>query len=172
MLGTDTFAKSAAVEVACPFTGKPVAVVPALYPEVAFIHVHEADPLGNCRIRGISVADEDLARASKRVIVTAERIVRTEEIRRQPEATVIPSFCVDAVCEVRYGSFPGNMPGEYASDEEHLRAWLAAEREVESLRGFLARHVYDTGDFDEYLSRCGGLERMKDLVKAEVGAAG
>ena len=50
-----------------------------------------------------------------------------EEIRRDPTLTVIPFFCVDAVCEVPFGSYPGNMPYEYFSDEDHLRQWLEVE---------------------------------------------
>ena len=71
MLGTDTFRESAAKEIECPFTDKSLTAVPALYPDVALIHVHESDLFGNCRIRGITVADWDLARASKHVIVSA-----------------------------------------------------------------------------------------------------
>ena len=149
MLGTDTFRESAAKEIECPFTGKSLTVVPALYPDVALIHVHESDLFGNCRIRGITVADWDLARASKRVIVSAERIVSTDEIRSDPNATAIPAFCVDAVCHVPYGSFPGNMAGEYFSDEVHLKAWLDAERDVEAYRAFLDKYLYGVDCFEE-----------------------
>jgi glutaconate CoA-transferase subunit A len=62
MLGTDTFRHSAAKVIACPFTGERLLAVPALFPDVAVIHVHEADRYGNCRIRGTTVADLDLAR--------------------------------------------------------------------------------------------------------------
>src|SRR5437763_10155927 len=51
MLGTDTFRHSAAKVIACPFTGEQVVALPALYPDVAAIHVHEADRYGNCRLR-------------------------------------------------------------------------------------------------------------------------
>src|SRR5205823_12482772 len=40
MLGTDTFRRSAAREIACPFTGDKLLAVPALYPDVGVIHVH------------------------------------------------------------------------------------------------------------------------------------
>ena len=116
MLGTDTFVKSAAKEIECPFTGRKLLALPALYPDVSLIHVHECDCYGDCRIRGITIADLDLARCSKRLIITTERIIGNDEIRSAPHLTVIPSFCVDAVCEVPYGSYPGNMPGEYFSD--------------------------------------------------------
>ena len=167
MLGTDTFRESAAKEIECPFTGKSLTVVPALYPDVALIHVHESDLFGNCRIRGITVADWDLARASKRVIVSAERIVSTDEIRSDPNATAIPAFCVDAVCHVPYGSYPGNMAGEYFSDETHLRAWLDAERDVETYRAFLDKYLYGVDCFESYLEICGGEERLAELRRLE-----
>src|SRR5262245_30419513 len=81
MLGTDTYRRSAAGEIACPFTGERLLAVPALYPDVAAVHVHEADRFGNCRIRGTTVADLDVARAAKRLIVTCERLVPPEVIQ-------------------------------------------------------------------------------------------
>jgi glutaconate CoA-transferase subunit A len=167
LLGTDTFRHSAAAEIACPFTGERLAAVPALYPDVAAIHVHEADRYGNCRIRGTTVADLDLARASKRLIITCERLVPNDEIRRDPSATAIPFFCVDAVCEAPYGSYPGNMPYEYFSDEEHLRQWLQAEKDVEGFRRFLEKYVLGVRDFAEYLQLCGGLPRLQQLRQHE-----
>ena len=84
MLGTDTFRYSAAKAIDCPFTGERLAALPALFPDLAAIHVHEADRYGNCRIRGTSVADFDLARAAKRLIITCERLIPNEEIRSDP----------------------------------------------------------------------------------------
>src|SRR5438105_177214 len=167
LLGTDTFRHSAAIEIACPFTGERLAALPALYPDVAAIHVHEADRYGNCRLRGTSVADLDLARAAKRLIITCERLIPNEEIRRDPTQTVIPFFCVDAVCEVPYGSYPGNMPYEYFSDEDHLCKWLEAEKDVATFQEFLDRHIYGVPNFAEYLQRCGGLERLQQLRQQE-----
>jgi glutaconate CoA-transferase subunit A len=167
MLGTDTFRHSAARVVECPFTGQRLLALPALYPDVAVIHVHEADRFGNCRIRGTTVADFDLARAAKRLLVTCERLVPDDEVRRDPSRTVIPFYCVDAVCEVPYGSYPGNMPYEYFSDEEHLRRWLQAERDPGEYRRFLDEYVFGVKDFAEYLQRCGGLPRLQELRRQE-----
>ena len=168
MLGTDTLAMSAAKVIDCPFTGAKLVALPALYPDVAAIHVHEADIFGNCRIRGVTVADLELARASKRVIVTCERLVPTDEFRRDPHLTAIPFLCVDAVCEVPFGSYPGNMAGEYFSDEPHLRQWLAVEKDLESFKKFLDEYVFGVKDFDEYLLKCGGLKRMRELRSVEL----
>ncbi len=168
MMGTDTFTFSAAREIICPFTGKKLLVVPALYPDVAVIHVHECDIYGNARIKGITAGDLDMVRASKRLIVTTERIVHNDEIRAAPHATDIPSFCVDAVCEVPFGSYPGNMPGEYFSDEEHLRQWLNVEKDESELDTFLQKYVYGVPAFEGYLELCGGRERIRQLRALEL----
>jgi glutaconate CoA-transferase subunit A len=167
MLGTDTFKKSAARTIECPFTGERLVALPALYPDIAAIHVHEADRYGNCRIRGTTVADADLARAARRLIITCERLIPNDEIRQDPSRTIIPFYCVDAVCEVPYGSYPGNMPYEYFSDEQHLREWFAAEADLDRHREFLDRYLYGVKDFAEYLERSGGLRRLQQLRQEE-----
>lgn len=168
MMGSDTFVKSAAKTVTCPFTGMTLVALPALYPDVALIHVHRCDKYGNAQIDGITVADFDVARAAKRVILSTERIVSTDSIREESERTVITHFCVDAVCEVRYGSYPGNMPNEYFSDEEHLKEWLANDAKPETLKPFLDKYIYGTGDFSEYLELCGGEVKMQALRRQEL----
>ena len=167
MLGTDTFKMSGAKVIACPFTGKKYAAVPAVWPDVAVIHVHEADMYGNCRIRGISIADLELARASKHVIITAERLITNLTIRSRPTLTVIPFYLVDAVVEVPFGSYPGNMPYLYFSDEEHLAHWMKAEKDPKEFEKFLDHYVYGVSSFQEYLERCGGLRKLKELQKQE-----
>jgi glutaconate CoA-transferase subunit A len=167
LMGTDTFKYSAAKLTKCPFTGQRYTLYPALWPDVSAIHVHEADIHGNARIRGISIADLELARASKHLIITCERLVHNEEIRNNPSLTVIPYFLVDAVCEVPYGSYPGNMPYEYFSDEEHLRLWLETERNPERFKKFLEKYIYGTKDFNEYLELCGGVQRISELRAQE-----
>src|SRR5207249_3445653 len=168
MLGTDTFRHSAAKVITCPFTGAQLTALPALFPDVAVIHVHEADRHGNCRIRGTTVADFDLARAAKKLIITCERLIPNDDIRSDPSRTVIPFFCVDAVCEVPYGSYPCNMPYEYFTDEAHLRRWLEVQRDSDTFKGFLDEYVYGGKDFVEYLYRCGGLPRLQELRRQEL----
>jgi glutaconate CoA-transferase subunit A len=167
MLGTDTFKRSAAKVVECPFTGKRFCAVPAIWPDVAAIHVHVADMYGNSVIRGISIADLELARAAKRLIITTERLVNNAVIRDDPTATSIPFFMVDAVVEVPYGSYPGNMPYLYFSDEEHLAEWMRVEKDPEEFERFLDRYIYGVGSFEEYLELCGGLKRIEELQRIE-----
>jgi len=167
ILGTDTFTYSGAKTINCPFTGQKYAAFPALYPDFAAIHVHECDIYGNARVYGASVSDQDLAKASKRIVLTTEKIVSTEKIRQNPEGTFIPFWCVDGVIEVPFGSYPGNMPYEYFSDEEHLKKWLTIEKDPEKHKEFIQQQIFNTKNFNEYLELNGGIEKIKKLRALE-----
>ena len=125
MLGTDTLSYSSAKVVTDPWSGKPICLLPACYPDVAFIHVSRCDLYGNAQIDGTLIEDFELARAARRLIMTTEEIVPEEQIRDAPWRTVIPFFLVDAVVEVPYGCHPCQMPRRYYFDEDHIREWMA-----------------------------------------------
>lgn len=168
MLGTETIKHSCAIEYKCPFTGETYALVPACSPDVAIIHVPRADKFGNCQIDGITVSDSDLARASKKVIITTEEIISTDEIRSEPERTTIPFYCASAVVHVPYGSYPCNMPGKYYFDLEHLNEWLEAEKDSLQFEKFLTKYIYEVKNWEEYLERCGGEKRLQELRSIEL----
>src|SRR5574340_568294 len=168
MLGSDTLRYSAGKLIQDPFTGQKLLAVPALYPDVGIIHVHQADRYGNAQIDGTSIVDLDLAKASKRLIITTERLVDTEEFRRDPRKTSIPYWQVDAVCHVPYGSYPGNMPFEYFSDEQHLAEWVTAEEDETVFAAFLDKYIYGVDTFEEYLARAAGPARLAELRELEI----
>lgn len=172
MLGTDTFNYSGCKEITCPYTGMRLLAVPALSPDVALIHVHRCDEFGNAQIDGITVADVDLARAAKHVVLSTERLVSIDVIRSEPHRTAIPYFCVDAVVEQRYGGYPGNVAYEYFSDEEHLREWMAAEQDPAEFAAFLERNIYGLPDFAAYLELRGGEARLAQLREEELLTCG
>ena len=164
MLGSDTLKKSAARVVRDPWTGKPVALLPALFPDVGIIHVHRADVYGNAQIDGIVGFAPELARASKRLIISAEEIVSPEEIRTFPDRTVIPYFLVDAVVHAPFGSHPGEMAFLYERDEEHLRMFLDRARTPEGTRAYLEEWILGVPDHWTYLEKV-GLERLYALKR-------
>jgi len=169
MLGTDTLKYSAAKVVEDPFTGDPIALLPALILDVGLIHVHRADKFGNAQIDGISGFAFELARASKRLLISAEEIVPEEEIRRQPDRTIIPYYLVDAVIHAPYGSHPGEMCYSYERDEPQIKEWVEASRDPETTQAYLKKYIYDLKDHAEYLDLIGKkrLKELKDLVPGE-----
>jgi acyl CoA:acetate/3-ketoacid CoA transferase alpha subunit len=163
MLGTDTLKYSSAKTVTCPFTGELYTALPALYPDVVLIHVPRADKYGNCQIDGITMADYDLARAAKKLIISTEEIVDEEVIRAKPDATVIPYYLVDAVCEVPFGSHPCEMPYKYWFDEAHIAEFLQATKTEETMQAYLDKYVFGVDSFEEYLEVCGGIKMLDRL---------
>jgi len=105
-------------------SGKEVYVIPAIQPDVAVIHVHEIDELGNARVLGSPFWDHAITRASKRVLVTAEKLVTTDVLRAQPELTLLPGFMVEAAAIVPGGAWPGSMAGVYDIDYAAVESYL------------------------------------------------
>jgi len=167
MLGTDTFRYSSAKAVRDPFSGKPICLVPAAYPDVVFVHVPRCDIYGNAQIDGTLIEDFQLARAARRLIITTEEIIPETEIRRTPDRTVIPFFLVDAVVEVPYGSHPCQMPYLYFFDEEHIGEWLTLSKTPEGTQTYFDKYVHRVPDFDSYLELVGGLRKLQYLKKVE-----
>ncbi|WP_425320958.1 CoA transferase subunit A [Acuticoccus sediminis] len=148
----------------CPFTGEEVLLVPALNPEVAIIHVQRCDRFGNAQIDGLPFMDIDLACAADRVILTTEEIVSTEQIRRAPERTRIPFFCVEAVVDVPFGSAPHECFGLYEPMMRHLDRYVArANSDPRSgFEALMTELVHEPADWTQFLERIG----VAELVEA------
>lgn len=155
MLGTDMFEYSAAKLVEDPFSGMQVALLPALVLDVALIHVHRADKYGNCQIDGISGFALEMSRACKRLIISAEEIIPTEEIRKYPDRTVIPYYLTDAVVHAPFGSHPGEMAYLYGRDEPGIKEWVQMSKTAEGAQAYLDKYVYGPQNHQAYLEMIG-----------------
>jgi glutaconate CoA-transferase subunit A len=100
-----------------PFDGNEVTVTRPIGPDVALIHVQAADRNGNLHIED-PIVDELVAKASKRVLVSTERIV--ERIERP----TIPFYLVDVIVESPRGAWPSACPGHYGADHEHIGLYM------------------------------------------------
>lgn len=167
MLGTDTLKHSSAKVVEDPFTGKPIALLPACYPDVVLMHVHRCDKYGNCQIDGIVIEDFELARAARRLLVTTEEIVDNDVIRASPQDTIIPYYLVDTVTEVPHGAHPSLMPGCYYFDEQHIGEWLTLSKTDAGADEYFRRYVHAVDDFSAYLDLVGGAAQLEYLHRVE-----
>lgn len=108
-------------------SGRAFVAVAPLEPEIAVVHVHEADELGNARVLPkLTWIDGELVKAADKVIVTAERIVPTDDFRAAPERTSFPAYAVDHVVHAPRGAWPTAMPPDYDYDGEFHRSWSRA----------------------------------------------
>ena len=168
MLGSDLMGVGGTKTIEDPYSGETLAAVPALFPDVAILHVHRADRFGNSQIDGYPHMDADIARAASTVLVTTEEIIPEEETRRYPERTVIPGFAVDALVHVPFGSFPHECYALYEADYDHFGEYTAAidAQGPAAVVDYLHRYVFGPPTFADYLDLFGGARLAEQQRKA------
>jgi glutaconate CoA-transferase, subunit A len=167
MMGSDLTGQLPEVkQIDCPFTGEELVLVPALNPDFALIHVQRCDAYGNAQIDGLPFMDLDLALAANRVILTTERIVSNDQIRRAPAHTKIPFLAVEAVVEVPFGSAPHECYGHYEPLFKHLDDYAAQLRQdpEAGITSYLERYFHMPKSWIEYLDLL-GLEELLDASR-------
>ncbi len=117
-------------EVACPFTGEPLAAVPALRPDVTVIHAQRANRRGDVLIEGIIGVQKEAVLAAKRAVVTVEEVVE-DFADLHPNACVLPHWTVASVATAPGGANPSYAHGYYDRDNAAYLEWdkIAADRE-------------------------------------------
>jgi len=168
MLGSDVRKqRPEAKEIDCPFTGEKLLLVPALNPDVALIHVQRCDAYGNAQIDGLQFMDIDLAMAANKVILTTERIISNDQIRRAPDQTKIPFFAVDAVVELPFGCAPHECYGVYEPMLRHMEYYVGLVNgdPVKGMRDYMDRFVYGPKSWSEFLALI-GIEELLEAARA------
>lgn len=122
-----------------PFSGELITVVKAIVPDVAILHVQEADKNGNAKIFGPKFEDVLLSRAAKKVIISAETIVPETRFAFSKDKADIPHFLVEAVVLAPQGASPCSCPTQYDIDRNHLKEFKAMK---------------DRTQLYEYLNKC------------------
>jgi glutaconate CoA-transferase subunit A len=171
MLGSDLFPRLPDIkEMECPYTGEKLALVPALNPDVAILHTQRCDPYGNVVSEGLPFMDQDIALAADKVIITTERIISNDQVRRSPDRTVTPFFCVDAVVEVPYGCLPHECYGEYEPDFDHIDEYvkIMMGKGPEGVKEYLDEYIYGPVTWNDYLDKLG----FKHILQATINGRG
>ena len=132
-----------------PFSNEMINVVKALVPDVALIHVQEADINGNARIIGPKFEDVLFSRAAKKVILSAETIVPESKFVFSSEKADIPHFLVNAVVHAPKGAAPCSCPSKYDIDRKQLDDF---------------KMIKDMADLDEFLNKY-QLRESKGMVR-------
>ena len=167
-LGTDL--PRHAPEFYLPLPSKPgerkMLAAAAVKPDVCLLHAQQADEYGNVQYLGSPFFDAMLAQASRKVIVSVDRIVSTETIRRNNHLTKIPSAMVDMVVEAPWGAHPTASPSLYRGDEKHLKEYVKASVSDEAFAAYLKKYAGDAATQPTYLDALGGA-RLGTLTTSE-----
>ena len=150
-----------------PYGDGPIAVVPPLNPDVAFLHAQRADAQGNTHIWGLLGMQKEVAFAAKKVVIVVEEVVDAEVIARDPNRTLIPGLVVDAVVHEPYGAHPSYVQGYYDRDNAFYLDWAENSGDQEKTEVWLQQWVYGVPDREAYLARL-GQERLAGLAPGEL----
>lgn len=167
-LGTDIMRYNPNIkEMEDPYgSGDKIALVPAITPDVCLIHAPRADKMGNVQMMGQTGNSPFEIKCAKRVIVSCEELVTTEEIMRQPNLTVVPHYYVDAVVEQPFASHFREVPYKYFHDFPFGMWYYKQIETVEGFQKFCDEYVFGTKNWDEYLKKV-GYDRVCKLAHLE-----
>jgi len=157
--GTDLPKVNARIKsITCPFTGESLAAIPAIRPDVAVIHAQKADRLGNVLIWGIIGVQKEAVLASKRALVTVEEIV--DRLEPPPNACVLPSWVVSAVCLAPGGAYPSYAQGYYDRDNRFYQLWDKVSRSREEFLHWMKINVLAPSGPVNFREKFSNLERV------------
>ena len=142
-VGTDLARVNNQVQfIRCPFTGEQLAAVPAIRPDVSVIHAQKADAEGNVLLKGIVGVQKQAVLAAKRALVTVEEVVE-DFGARSPNAIILPSWTVTAICVVPRGAHPSYAHGYYKRDNGFYIGWDRIARDRESFLAWMRINVIE-----------------------------
>ena len=170
ILGSDIVKSNPRIRLSTnPFSdaAEPVALVPALKPDVAFLVVQRADRFGNSHIWGSVGMTQEASIAAEKIIVLADQIVAPEVIASDPSRVLIPGFGVNAVCHIPAACHPSPLVGRWKRDHAFLHHYHKETREVDGFERWCDEWVRDLADHEAYRIKLGGrLEELRVLGDA------
>lgn len=147
-----------------PFDPKQeVGVLKALNPDIALAHGWAADENGNT-ILGLPYTFNHYGAlaAKKGVIVTVEKVVDADFIRRHSYLTRLPGHVVKAVCPVTLGGHPTGLHGlglpefeGYGEDEEFILEARKASKDDNDYQRWVEKWVLGCRDHNQFVSKLG-----------------
>ncbi|CAB4859382.1 unannotated protein [freshwater metagenome] len=149
------------VEFDDPIRGEPLLAIPAIELDVALIYAEVSDAYGNAQAVGTAHMDVLLGSAAKDVVIQVDRVVTTEEIRRNPDRTMF--WAGASVVHAPFGTHPSSN-GWMTADEQHLRDFAAAAKAgEEAIAEYLRINVHEPADHAAYLEAV-GIRRITSLL--------
>ncbi|MFW6297816.1 MAG: CoA-transferase [Desulfosalsimonas sp.] len=154
-----------------PFgSSRPMGLVRALNPDISIVHGAAADREGNTILTAPYSESLWGAKASKGgVLVTVEKLVSTEFIRRHAHLVKLPAYMVKSVSEVPMGAHPGGvwhqgMEGfeSYGEDYKFMTEFNKACKDSGQLDEWIDSWVLKCPSFEDYTEKLGA-ERILSL---------
>jgi acyl CoA:acetate/3-ketoacid CoA transferase alpha subunit/acyl CoA:acetate/3-ketoacid CoA transferase beta subunit len=147
-----------------PFgTGKKIGLLKALNPDISIIHGVAADREGNTILTAPYSESLWGAKASTGgAIVTVEKLVSTDFIRKHSHLVKLPAYMVNSVSVVPLGAHPGGVWNQgveefeaYAEDYAFMTEFNRICKDPASLDAWIKEWILECSSFDDYKSKLG-----------------
>ena len=164
ILGSDIIKSNPVIKIADnPFSDdhEPVALVPAIKPDIAFLVVQRADRFGNSHIWGSTGLTQEASIAAEKIIVLADQIVEPEVIASDPSRVLIPGFGVNAVCYVPAACHPSPLIGRWKRDNDFFHHYHKETRDQKGFQNWCDEWVKNISDHEAYRNKLG--DRLETL---------
>lgn len=143
-------------------SGEQIGLIKSLCPDISIIHGWAADELGNVIIPG-PPRDAWAAKASRKgIIVSVEKLVSEDFIRRHSLLVKIPGTLVNAVCVAPFAAHPQNMSAQslpafegYELDHAYLKSFRKATEDADAYAEWVQEWILDCASHSDYLEKLG-----------------
>lgn len=124
--------------------GDPIAVLPAINPDIALFHAPLADRSGNVYI-GRKRELLTMAHASKQTFVTVEAISERDLFDdAKMAAGVVPAIYISRIAVAKRGAWPVGLAGHYGADDAAISRYVQSAKTEEGFRRFLEEWLDET----------------------------
>ena len=121
--------------------GGPIALLPAIQPDVAIFHAPLADAFGNVWL-GKRRELITMAHASKQTFVTVEKVQEKNLLDDDAMAAgTLTSMYVSGIAEAKGGCWPLGLPGDYESDVKAVQKYARQAKTKEGFTEWLKANV-------------------------------
>jgi acyl CoA:acetate/3-ketoacid CoA transferase alpha subunit len=145
-----------------PFDGERYVFLKKLQPDYVCIHAQAVDEIGNVLIEG-PTWDLETAKAGKKLIITADRLVSNQYVKNNPDKVTIPGVYTYAAAVVPYGAYPAAVYKEYDYDAEALTHYAKVNQKQETFDEYLNEYILGTKNHNELLEKWGGIAKLNAL---------
>ena len=160
-----------------PFGGnEKIGLVRPLVPDIALMHAAGADKSGNALFTYPLIGDAYGAWAAKKgVIISTEKIVSTDYVKKHAHMVRIPARSVLAVCEAPFGLHPYGVTQHGLPDYENANfpdyefqaELMEATCSDEAFDDWIEKWILNIKDHDDYLEKLGAKRLLYLRGKAQ-----
>jgi glutaconate CoA-transferase subunit A len=132
--------------------------------DVALVHAHAADDLGNVRVDPKLIwMDNEIVNAASTTIASVERIVDHQAFVDEPHRTTYPRLVINAVAEAPYGAYPTSCFPSYGQSTDFYTDYAAAATDAPEFEKFFLRRIVEPDSWESFLDANGGASALLAL---------